>query len=260
MNEPKFKVGDKARVLDGSKICGYAGNWVDSMAECVGRVYEVENTNPWYSRFYAVSTFTYRLKGELWSFDERGLELAEDEGPYERITIYREGRAVIAQNELTGEKGVARCSPKDEFNFGFGSYLALKRLFAQGFKIGSYVEDIDNEMDSVFVSNIPLRMSTQNFTVKGMDNAGNVKVTTGRGLTLPVNPFAIVEDKALTYFTGKAVYVGNKYPDFFTKGKIYEFKNGIGCYDGGKKSRKPFKTIEQYNEWLGETAFVEIVE
>ena len=259
MNEPKFKIGDKVRVLDGAKIHDYYGSWVHLMGDCVGKIYEVDLVR--YDRSGRNDKYGYWLKGLIWNFDERGLELVEAEEPVERITIYREGRKVIAKNELTGEKGVARCSPEDEFNFGFGSYLALKRLFAQGFKIGSYIEPIDNGMDFDFRTNIPLQMCRHKFTVKGAERSGGVKVATENGLLIQVNPFAIVEDKALTYFTGKAVYVGNKYLGLFTRGKIYEFKDGKGFYDDGGGIRNgAFKSVAELNAWLEEEGFVEIVE
>ena len=250
MKEPKFKVGDKVRVLDGSKIRNYYGNWVNGMTDCVGKVYEVDDVIR--ISFYYDDRYGYVLKGLSWKFDERGLELAEDEEPEERITIYREGRNVIAKNELTGEKGVAKCSPEDEFVFRFGAGLALRRLLSLDFKVGDIVESLFVSQDLPFKMKFPLKVT------KIFEN-GFIGATLEGGLEVGLNPVGL-KVRAPEYFTGKAVYVGNKYFGFFTKGKIYEFENGIGCYDDGTKSRKPFKTIEQYNEWLGETAFVEIVE
>lgn len=37
----KFKIGDKVRVLDGSKAEDYRGGWASSMSQYVGKVYEV---------------------------------------------------------------------------------------------------------------------------------------------------------------------------------------------------------------------------
>ena len=35
MNKPKFKVGDKVKILDGSKIKDYTNGWVDYMSKYV---------------------------------------------------------------------------------------------------------------------------------------------------------------------------------------------------------------------------------
>ena len=46
----------------------------------------------------------------------------------ECIVVYQKGSTVIALNKVTGEKGVAKCSPDDEFNFETGAKLAFERL------------------------------------------------------------------------------------------------------------------------------------
>ena len=46
----------------------------------------------------------------------------------EKVVIYRNGRDVIAKDTNTGESEKATCSPEDEFDFGVGAQLALKRL------------------------------------------------------------------------------------------------------------------------------------
>lgn len=46
----------------------------------------------------------------------------------DRITIYRDGPKVIAEDKNTGRTGVARCNPADEFDFYTGAKLAFERL------------------------------------------------------------------------------------------------------------------------------------
>lgn len=67
----KFKVGDRVRVLDGSKIEGYTGDWVPKMEKYVGNVYAVTRI---------LSNSAYCLKGILFMFDERGLERVGNPG------------------------------------------------------------------------------------------------------------------------------------------------------------------------------------
>lgn len=70
----KFKVGDRVRVLDGSKIEGYTGDWVPKMKKYVGNVYAVTQILP--NSAYCA----YCLKGILFMFDERGLERVGNPG------------------------------------------------------------------------------------------------------------------------------------------------------------------------------------
>lgn len=46
----------------------------------------------------------------------------------ECIVIYRKDDKVIALDKRTGNKGIARCNPEDEFNFETGAKLAFERL------------------------------------------------------------------------------------------------------------------------------------
>ena len=47
------------------------------------------------------------------------------------IVIFRRGRNVIAKDVATGNKGIAKCSPDDEFVFKTGASIALARLMAK---------------------------------------------------------------------------------------------------------------------------------
>ena len=46
----------------------------------------------------------------------------------EKIVIYRKDNEVIALDKTTGKKGVAKCSPEDNFDFMVGAKLAFDRL------------------------------------------------------------------------------------------------------------------------------------
>lgn len=64
------------------------------------------------------------------------------------IVIFRRDRNVIAKNVATGDEGIAKCSPNDDFCFKTGASIALARLMAKTpekgkpeakFKVGDYV-------------------------------------------------------------------------------------------------------------------------
>lgn len=139
----KFEVGDKVRVLDGSKIDGYIGGWVYPMKEQVGKVFTISRIIE--GHFGTRTGYKFEnVKHFVW--DERGLELV-----IEGITITRHGDKVVAKY---GKKvGVAKCSPDDTFDFAVGAKLAFSRLMGepedkpkpkQEFKVGEFVRVIGN--------------------------------------------------------------------------------------------------------------------
>lgn len=119
MSKPKFKVGDKVRILDGSTIKGYTGGWFSHMARRIGEIATIKCLSP-----YFPSGNAYYLEEFPYSWDERGLELVKPE----KIIIYRNGAEVVAKNTATGKICVARCNPADEFDFNTGAKLAFERL------------------------------------------------------------------------------------------------------------------------------------
>lgn len=140
----KFKVGDRVRILDGSKIKDYAGEWVKSMGCFVGKVETISGIKE-----FSNGVVGYKLHNTRWfTFDERGLE------PYqnETIVIYRKYNEVIALDKRTGKKSIAKCSPEDTFDFNVGAKLAFERLMNNGVievkrraKKGEYVKIVDAE-------------------------------------------------------------------------------------------------------------------
>jgi len=55
--------------------------------------------------------------------------IGESKNPH--IVIFRRGREVIAKDVATGNEGIAKCSPDDEFVFKTGASIALARLMAK---------------------------------------------------------------------------------------------------------------------------------
>lgn len=130
MSMSKFNVGDKVKILDGSKIKDYIGGWVDpGMNMYVGQTAIVRSVH-----YDPARGWWYRLKlpgfcsGCKW--DERGLEkaLRTKDGADQKIVIYRSGLSVIAKDYSTGKTAEAKCSPADAFDFHTGAKLAFTRL------------------------------------------------------------------------------------------------------------------------------------
>lgn len=119
MSKPKFNVGDKVRILDGSKIKDYTGGW--RMSEHIGEIHTIKSVHANYDN----GRIGYHLSDNPCVYDERGLAPVKPEA----IVIYRNGDEVIALDKSTGKKAVAKCSPKDEFDFSIGAKLAFERLF-----------------------------------------------------------------------------------------------------------------------------------
>lgn len=136
----KFKVGDKVRILDGSKIKNYAGGWTTKMGRYVGDVYKVANV---VHDSIDSSMYEYELEGVNYVWDERGLERCGNE----TIVIYRKDNEVIALDKRTGKKAIAKCSPEDTFDFNIGAKLAFDRLM-NGNKESITVEDMRKMLKS----------------------------------------------------------------------------------------------------------------
>ena len=73
---------------------------------------------------------------EFKDFDKKGKDvvsadefLGKSKSP--RIVIFRRGREVIAKDVATGNEGIAKCSPNDDFCFKTGASIALARLMAK---------------------------------------------------------------------------------------------------------------------------------
>lgn len=106
----KFKLGDTVRVLKG-EYDGYVSNVVRYHTN-LGKRY-------------------YVLSGCSYAFLESELKLVEtgfSETKRKPIVIYQNGNEVIALDKETGCKGVAKCSPLDNFSFMVGAKLAFERI------------------------------------------------------------------------------------------------------------------------------------
>lgn len=119
----KFKVGDKVRILDGSKIENYTCGWNGHMKAHVGEVYTIKHINT----DRTDGRVSYHLNNILFNWDERGLELVNEQ----KIVITTDGgitKARLYDNEKLVRQAVASCAPDDKFDFNVGANLAFTRL------------------------------------------------------------------------------------------------------------------------------------
>lgn len=110
----------KVRWASGDKPTGYG-----SIFEMRGVYLVIEN-----------DVLTFIETDEFEDSDKKGKDvvsakefLGKSKSPH--IVIFRRGREVIAKDVATGNKGITKCSPDDEFVFKTGASIALARLMAK---------------------------------------------------------------------------------------------------------------------------------
>lgn len=71
--QTKFNIGDKVKILDGSQINGYIGAWIPMMNIAVGEIVTIDQIR------ITDKGVGYLTEEIPFIFDERGLELTDDE-------------------------------------------------------------------------------------------------------------------------------------------------------------------------------------
>lgn len=137
----KFKVGDKVRILDGSKIKDYTGGWnLSIMAPHVGDVTTIEE-------IVEIDDTTFYFLGLHFPrcyicWDERGLEPVKEE---QKIVITTDGKkttsAVLYNGKQRIKEASSKCAPGDKFDFNVGAAIALERL------TGQFYGKVENTLD-----------------------------------------------------------------------------------------------------------------
>lgn len=121
----KFKVGDKVRILDGSKIENYTCGYPEPMRAYTGDIRIISDVIA-----YADGRFGYHTKGSYWTWDERALELVY-ETPNWKVVIIPEGDKTIGKlyNGVNLVKEVSTLkSPKDEYSMEEAIKVICERL------------------------------------------------------------------------------------------------------------------------------------
>jgi len=222
MKNARFKIGDKVTILDGSKIKDYTFDWAAEMAKYVGQTAIIREIVS--LRF---GRYAYRLDGNSFTWDERGLAPVDQTVRADQtIVIYRKKGDVIALDKSTGKSAKATCSKDDTFDFYVGAKLAFERLMkfipeSPKFKVGDKVIGNKKANDRYTITKEGWRGTVTEVYDDGYFHAG--------GFNLDPEYFDL--DTTPDYYSGKVVCV--KAACGFTKGKIYEVKDGkLGDDDG----------------------------
>ena len=116
----KFKVGDIVKGIDPDR---YAYTNTD--------MYEAEvietNSLTWSDADIRIKVLKHKFPwfiGKKYHVNSKYFKLVK----HKPIVIYQNGNKVIAENKSTGEKGIAKCSPEDTFDFNIGAKIAFDRL------------------------------------------------------------------------------------------------------------------------------------
>ena len=196
MSVPKYKVGDKVVILDGSKIENYAGVWAgndnllvrrlmsldESMAEksmdaMVGKVCTIKH-----SMTLGDGRIAYQVEESKYRFDERGLE------PIDKHRADTEAKRSQVQRFKVGDRVIGNKRASSEYS--------ITKEGWRGIIVDVISKDIvkDSECDN-------------------------------DSLVFHVDPDCFDLDNSPAGFNGKVVCTLTYYSSF-TRGKIYEFKNG----------------------------------
>lgn len=259
MAKAKFKVGDKVRILDGSKIENYTGGWsLFGMQENVGEVVTIKEVCE-----YDNDRIGYRMNEVVCVWDERGLKLVEAKDK-ETIVIYRDGQQVIAFNKKTKEKVVAKCNPSDEFNFKVGASIAFDRLMRK-FRVGDLVIGNDKAdceyaiTKTGWVGRVVAIPYEGTIRVCPEDETDDCEFSVDSDcFDYYIKPEKSEKPKSKKY-TGKVVCI--KKGLGFTAGKIYDVKDGIIRDDRGEiRLSGDIESLEWLNKYIcGGSEFIELV-
>ena len=161
---PKFKPGDKVRIHDGSKIENYTGLWAShgGMNKYVGTIQTIIKVH----EVWPDGRVSYCMEDIGYVWDERGLELV-DEQP--KIVITTDGRvtkATMYEGNQRIKIATSTCHPEDKFDFLAGAKIALDRLINatsgkhinetkkfnwKGFKAGKFKVHVSKENSFKFL-------------------------------------------------------------------------------------------------------------
>lgn len=263
MAKAKFKVGDKVRILDGSKIENYTGGWSPwGMQENVGEVVTIKGVCE-----YDNDRIGYRMKEICCTWDERGLELVESKDKdKETIVIYRDGNEVIAFNKKTKEKAVAKCNPSDEFNFKVGAKIAFDRLIRK-FRVGDLVIGNDKAdceyaiTKTGWVGRVVAIPYEGTIRVCPEDETDDCEFSVDSDcFDYYIKPEKSEKPKPKRY-TASVVCIKKGKGLWFTAGKIYDVKDGIIRDDRGEiRLSGSIESLEYLNNHIcGGSEFIELV-
>ena len=251
-----FKVGDRVKTRYGVGTIVY----FNENAELLVLV-KHDDWNNGHNGNAVDDTENLKLKGNhcLW-FREKDLELIKSN---QKIIITSNGVSVIArlkEGERELKKASAKYNSNYTFDFEVGAKLALERLFDKGVKevkrlakVGEYIKIINA------------------YTAGGRYENGSILkvtfVTSGRSVFCKDIDICVDNDEYVVLegyeppneeprlYNAKVVCVKPTYA--FTKGKIYEVKDGFLETDYRIDKTNQFKSLDEINSYDAE--FIEVV-
>lgn len=175
------------------------------------------------------------------------------------IIIYRKDNETIALDKSSGKKGVAKCSPDDEFDFKTGAKLAFDRLLNEG-----KCKSPEFEPDKKYIFDKATFLKDEDSTpldIRIVDCEGKeVKVLNekyGKIGMYSIKAKWCIEKPS--YYNGKVVCINSAgYSNLYTEGKIYEIKDGVFTFDDGD-TNCGYTSFRDFTSGVS-AKFIEIVE
>ena len=195
MSKPKFKVGDKVRVLpNGKQLKNYHSGWTFGMKIYIGKEYTITKVvEPVGDRY---PFYGYIFNGSCLIFDERNLELVKEkeENPANIIFKFKKNK-IIAKRE-GGLKATASCHPDDTYDITIGMKLAFIRLLE---KERREKERAITPIEGFYVC----VRSDDNFSSGNIYHFKNGIVRCDFGI--PCGPYKEIQKRNKTVYIGKAI-------------------------------------------------------
>ena len=137
--EFKYKVGDTVIIKSGENISGYAGGWSSCMNQYVGHVVTIRMCLPDFS--YP----SYKVSGNGYTFDERGLEFVSSRVPAATVP---EIKNVVFNKPLTiiiwadGTKTFVKCGEGDTYDPEKGMAMAItKKAYGNRYRSTDIIDE-----------------------------------------------------------------------------------------------------------------------
>lgn len=267
MSKPKFKVGDKVRVLsNGPKLEDYHGSWIEAMNRHVGKEYTVKKIfNPDIAEEGIGPFYGYGLDGTCWTFDERNLELIEQESPKfkvgdkvrvlsnrKRLKNYRGGWVPNMNFCINKEFFIEKIIPPNETNCQYGYILNDSVYTFDERNLELVKEKKENPANIIFKFKGNKIIAKREGGLKATaschpDDTYDIAFGMRLALARLLDKEKVAKERINTPIEG--FYMCTKSDSQFSSGNIYSFKNGFVRCDYGilygpyKEDQKKNKTV-----------------
>ena len=288
MRDTNFKVGDRVRIREWDDMkkeyglgSGFVGedvinvflSFTNEMKHLCGRTATIKHKNG----KEVVLDFDDKSGDINWTYSTDIIEKVKDNKMDNfkiHVTNEKERNAILKKME---KDGIKWNSGDDIFKFEPNGWRGLQSFWLFVKETLSWCE-YDNEAGlseisvSDYLKNECIVIYRNGNSVIAKDRVTGKKAEAKRhpddefdfmkGAKLALERLSQPKEEKPNYFNGKVVCVEKK-NDFFTKGKIYEFKNGISVDDVGDRfpfASDPIKSVEDLSHGWVKSKFIEIVE